>query len=100
MLIEGRLDDGLVDDLCETLGDFYRRADHSAISPSAYAARYFREHMENRRILTRRDFALDHGSIPHLLDRLDAILTASRPHLGVSAVAIPLIFWVRADSRM
>src|ERR1019366_6311732 len=76
MLIEGRLDDGLIDDLCETLGDFYRRADRSAISPSAYAARFFREQMENRRILTRRDFALDHGRIP-LLDRLDAILTVS-----------------------
>ena len=81
MLIEGRLDDGLIDDLCETLGDFYRRAERSAISPSDYAARFFREQMENRRILTRRDFALDHGRIPHLLDRLDAILTISRPLL-------------------
>jgi aminoglycoside phosphotransferase family enzyme len=81
MLIEGRLDDGLIDDLCETLGDFYRRAERSAISPSDYAARFFREQMENRRILTRRDFALDHGRIPHLLDRLDAILTINRPLL-------------------
>jgi aminoglycoside phosphotransferase family enzyme len=81
MLIEGRLDDRLIDDLCETLADFYRRAERSAISPGAYAARFFREQMENRHILTRRDFALDHGRIPHLLNRLDAILTVSRPLL-------------------
>ena len=81
MLAEGRLDDRLIDDLCETLGGFYRRADRSAISPSAYAARFFREQLENRRILTRRDFALDHGRAPHLLDRLDAALTKSRPLL-------------------
>jgi aminoglycoside phosphotransferase family enzyme len=88
MLIEGRLDDRLIDELCGTLSDFYRRAERSAISPGTYAARFFREQAENRRVLTRREFALDHGRIPHFLDRLDAILTASRPlleervHLG------------------
>lgn len=81
MLIDGRLDDRLIDDLCETLSDFYRRAERSTISPGAYAARFFREQRENRRILTRRDFALDHGRIPNLLDRLDAVLTVSRPLL-------------------
>ncbi len=81
MLIEGRLDDRLIDDLCETLSDFYARAERSAISPSAYAARFFREQIENRRVLTRRDFALDHGRIPSLLDRLDANLTANQPLL-------------------
>ncbi len=81
MLIDGRLEDRLIDDLCDTLSDFYRRAERSTISPGAYAARFFHEQTENRRILTRRDFALDHGRIPHLLDRLDAILTVNRPLL-------------------
>ena len=81
MLIEGRLDESQIDDLCKTLSEFYHRAERSAISPGAYAERFLREQTENRRILTRRDFALDHGHIPHLLDRLDAILTVSRPLL-------------------
>ncbi len=79
MLIEGRLDDRLIDALCETLGKFYGRAERSAISPGAYAARFFREQSENHRVLTCRDFALDHGRIPSLLDRLDAKLTTNRP---------------------
>ncbi len=81
MLGDGGLDDRLIDALCETLGEFYRRVERSAISPSAYVARFFREQTENRRILTRRDFALDHGRIPSLLDRLDAQLTMNRPLL-------------------
>ena len=78
MLAEGRLDGALIDDLCETLGDFYGRAERSTISPDVYVARFFREQAENRGILTRRDFALDHGRIPTLLDRLDTSLTANR----------------------
>ena len=88
MLADGGLDGMLIDDLCKTLGDFYGRANRSTISPADYATRFFREQAENRSILTRRDFALDHGRIPILLDRLDACLTTNRPvleqrvHLG------------------
>jgi len=81
LLTEGRLDDKSIDDLCGTLSDFYSRSERSAISPGAYVARFFREQTESRRILTRRDFALDHGRIPSLLDRLDANLAANRPLL-------------------
>jgi aminoglycoside phosphotransferase family enzyme len=62
--------------LCDTLGDFYRRAARSTITAQDYAARFFREQEINRDILTRRDFALDHGRVPILLNRLERRLVA------------------------
>ncbi|MBI1868103.1 MAG: hypothetical protein HYS06_07405 [Methylocystis sp.] len=78
MLIDGRLDGANIDALCQTLANFYERAERSAIAPGAYVARFFREQAESRSILTRRDFAVDHGRIPTLLERLEASLTANR----------------------
>lgn len=81
LLIDKALDDGRVDRLGETLADFYRRAERSTISPGDYVARFFREHAENRNILTRRDFALDHGRVPVVLDRLESFLVSLSPLL-------------------
>jgi aminoglycoside phosphotransferase family enzyme len=76
-----RLDGALIDDLSETLGDFYSRAQRSAISADAYVARFLREQIENRRILTSADFNLNHGRIPAVLDWLDASLERDRSFL-------------------
>lgn len=81
LLSEGALDESRVEKLAETLADFYRRAERSTMTPADYAARFFREHAENRRILTRRDFALDHGRVPVVLDRLEAGLVSLQPLL-------------------
>jgi len=78
LIMEGRLTEGQIERICETLARFYLRAAPSSITPQNYAARFFREQERNRDILERRNFALDHGRIPFLLDRLDARLAASR----------------------
>lgn len=78
LIRDGRLTQARIEALCDTLADFYRRAERSSIAPKDYARRFFREQEENRDILTRRDFALDHGRLPILLDALDARLTACR----------------------
>lgn len=78
LIRDGRLTEARIDAICETLADFYRRAERSSITAQDYAMRFFREQEKNRDILTRRDFALDHGRTPVLLDLLDARLAASR----------------------
>lgn len=81
LISEDRLTAAHLDALCDTLANFYRHAERSSISPEDYALRFFREQEKNRDILTRRDFALDHGRTPVLLDLLDARLAASRSQL-------------------
>lgn len=81
LILEGEATEARIDALCETLADFYRRAEVSSITAQDYAARFFREQAQNRDILTRRDFALDHGRVPFLLDQLDRRLTIFRPVL-------------------
>lgn len=81
LISEVQLTAAHIDALCDTLAGFYRHAERSSISPEDYAQRFFREQEKNRDILTRRDFALDHGRTPILLDLLDARLSASRSQL-------------------
>jgi aminoglycoside phosphotransferase family enzyme len=78
MLGEGRLDGALIDDLCAALGNFYTGVQRSAISPGKYFERFIREQAESRHILLRRDFNLDHGRTPAILERLDESLTKNR----------------------
>ncbi|TLG78252.1 hypothetical protein FEV16_06060 [Methylocystis sp. B8] len=78
LISEDRLTGAHIDALSDTLADFYRRVERSSITAEDYVQRFFREQEKNRDILTRRDFALDHGRTPNLLDLLDARLTASR----------------------
>ena len=56
---------------------FFSQATRSTSSKACL----FREQEKNRDILTRRNFALDHGRTPILLDLLDARLAASRSQL-------------------
>lgn len=77
LLSAGPLDETRIDELCERLANFYRGAARSTITPGDYLARFFREQAENRSVLTRREFALDHGRVPAILDRLEARLRAS-----------------------
>jgi aminoglycoside phosphotransferase family enzyme len=86
LIAEDRLTPAHVDALCGTLADFYRHAERSSISPEDYALRFFREQEKNRDILTRREFALDHGRTPALLDLLDARLSASGSQLQERAL--------------
>jgi aminoglycoside phosphotransferase family enzyme len=65
------------DALCERLAAFYRGADRSTLSARNYCERFLREQKINRDILTRRNFALDQGRAPLLLDRLDSCLAAN-----------------------
>lgn len=78
LLGEGPLDESRVEALAQTLGEFYRAADRTSLSPQAYAARFLREHAESRNVLMRRDFALDHGRVPAVLGRVDALLRENR----------------------
>lgn len=81
LIAEDRLTPAHIDALSDTLADFYRRVERSSITAEDYALRFFREQEKNRDILTRRDFALDHGRTPVLLDLLDARLAGSRSQL-------------------
>jgi aminoglycoside phosphotransferase family enzyme len=81
LIAEDRLSAAQIDALCDTLAAFYRGVERSLISAEDYALRFFREQEKNRDVLTRRDFALDHGRTPVLLDLLDARLAASRSEL-------------------
>lgn len=81
IICAGEATDAHLEAICATLVDFYRRTETSGISAQEYAARFFREQTLNRDILTRRDFALDHGRTPVLLDQLDGRLASERPLL-------------------
>jgi len=81
LIAEDRLTGAHIDALSDTLADFYRRVERSSITAEDYVQRFFREQEKNRDILTRRDFALDHGRTPILLDLLDARVVASRSQL-------------------
>jgi aminoglycoside phosphotransferase family enzyme len=81
MLVEHRMEEIRTDDLCDTLVSFYRRAKRATLTPAEYVARFSREQEENRSVLTRRKFALDHDRVPAFLAALDARLEADRPLL-------------------
>jgi aminoglycoside phosphotransferase family enzyme len=97
LIAEGRLGGARIDALAETLASFYARVDRTAMTPSEYVARFFREHAETRRVLLasepegsrsrRRNLsrepsaALDPTHVAALLDRLESLLVAATPTL-------------------
>jgi aminoglycoside phosphotransferase family enzyme len=81
LLRERSLDDAEIDRLSNALARFYRCAERTGLSPSEYVDRFLREHAENRSVLMRRDFALDHDRVPLLLDRLELGLRSFSPLL-------------------
>jgi uncharacterized protein len=78
MLSDRHIANDEIDKLSRRLGEFYRLADRSTITPCDYLERFFREQSKNRDVLTCREFALDHGRSNLILDRLDARLMADR----------------------
>jgi aminoglycoside phosphotransferase family enzyme len=74
MLRQGTVGAQDLDRLTAVLASFYRRAEPADITPAAYVERFIREQAINREVLTRRDFAVDHGRVPTVLDRLDRAL--------------------------
>lgn len=74
----GGPNDAQLDAICEKLSAFYRMAPPSPIAAPAYLARFFQEQEINRDVLLRRNFALDHGRTPLLLDALDGRLACER----------------------
>jgi aminoglycoside phosphotransferase family enzyme len=74
-----------IEALAEKLGEFYANASRSALSARGYVARFFREHEENRRILTMRDLALDRERPHALLDRIERLLVVQTPALEARA---------------
>ena len=74
MLSQGLVGGPELDQLTAVLASFYGRAEPGDMSPAAYVERFIREQAINRDVLTRRDFAVDHGRVPSVLDRLDLAL--------------------------
>ena len=74
LLTAGALRADDVDRIALALARFYQRAAQPAIAPAAYVARLVEEQAFNRRVLTARRFAIDHGRAPAILDRMDAAL--------------------------
>lgn len=76
LLASGSLEDEKAERLASRLAEFFRGATRGAISGAAYFERLRNEQADNRAILTRRRFAVDHGRIPVVLDRMDAALSS------------------------
>jgi uncharacterized protein len=85
LIRDGPVDMGAIDRLAARLGDFYRTAERPQIAPEAYALRLLDEQRENRAVITRRRFAIDHGGAETTLARLEAALQAHRPLLEARA---------------
>ncbi len=78
LLASGPLEEKKTERLASRLAAFFRGATRGEISGSAYFERLRNEQAENRSILTRRRFAVDHGRVPVVLDRMDAALAGAR----------------------
>ncbi|MGO4570833.1 hypothetical protein [Microvirga sp. 2TAF3] len=78
MLTRGLVTDRDLDRLADVLASFYAHAERAAITPDTYADRFVREQATNRAVLTCRAFAVDHGCVPVILDRLEHALAEDR----------------------
>ena len=81
LIADGSLTARDIEALAGRLGEFYASAARSTISAHDYVAHFFREHAETCRIVTMRDFALDHDLPRALLDRVERLLVAQTPAL-------------------
>jgi aminoglycoside phosphotransferase family enzyme len=70
-----------IDQLAQRLALFYRSAKRPHLSAKIYFERILAEHEISRRILTQRNFQLDHGRIPTFLRKMDEALKSARPLL-------------------
>ena len=78
LLASGPLEGEKVERLASRLATFFRGATRGQISGAAYFERLRSEQADNRGILTLRRFAVDHGRVPAVLDRMDAALSGAR----------------------
>jgi aminoglycoside phosphotransferase family enzyme len=76
-----RIVDSQIDDLCELLTEFYRKAAPSPLSPKDYLARFIEEQTINHDILEQCRFAFDRSQINRLLEVLDMLLDDCRETL-------------------
>ena len=81
LLKQGVVGEGDLDRITGVLASFYRRTERADVAPAAYVARFEQQQALNRQVLTRRDFTVDHGRVPTVLDRLDLGLIENRPLL-------------------
>ena len=91
LLTTGAVKPGDVERLAAFLAGFYRRANRPDVAPPDYFARLLAEQAVNREILTRRSFAVDHGRLPLVLDRMDAALRLNWPLLEARAAGHCLV---------
>ncbi len=91
LLASGPLEDGKTERLAARLAVFFRGATRGEIAGAAYFERLRSEQADNRAILTRRRFAVDHGRVPIVLDRMDAALSSARALLESRAEARHLV---------
>lgn len=85
LLASGPLDEDRTERLASRLATFFRGATRGDISGATYFERLRDEQADNRNILTRRRFAVDHGRVPVVLDRMDAALNGARALLETRA---------------
>jgi aminoglycoside phosphotransferase family enzyme len=84
LIADGTLDASRIDALAQTLANFYARAERTTMTPTDYVARFFREHEETRRLVTRGcepSGLRDAARVEALLDRLHALLVSFTPAL-------------------
>ncbi len=91
LLTTGALGARDVERLALALAGFYQRADRPPIAPAAYVDRLVAEQAFNRRVLTARRFAIDHGRAPAILDRMDGALRRHGDWLGARAAEGQLV---------
>jgi len=78
ILASGQLDQARFERLARRLASFFLAQSGRDIGGSAYVERLRAEQVENCMVLTRRRFAVDHGRLPAVLDRMDRVLSRNR----------------------
>jgi len=80
-----------IENLALRLARFFRGAERPALAPRVYFQRLLAEQENNRAVLTQRRFAVDHGRVPVVLDRMDAALRRGKSLLEKRAEAGRLV---------
>jgi aminoglycoside phosphotransferase family enzyme len=91
ILLTGKLLPDQINRLAERLARFYLSAKRPKLSGNTYVERILAEHEINRKILTQRQFQLDHGRLPSILKRMDDALMRARPSFEARAESAELV---------
>ncbi|RCW27323.1 aminoglycoside phosphotransferase family enzyme [Ciceribacter lividus] len=79
VLTAGGADGATADRLTRVLADFYRKAERSPLSPQEHVQCFESQQVQNRQVLSHRDFDVDMQAIRRVLNRNDECLHALRP---------------------